>query len=249
MARWTGGSPPINEACRSNERRFVALVGPPAVGKSSISAALVADLSGLLFRLREFAFSCQTEGRFDRSVFDTADHLGWFSDDTVDMILRAAFLDGVFRDAGLVVLENFPGSASQLRMIATIAASCRSRLVVVELVADDWTVAERARRRRVCATCEADPRGDPHRPAVASKESLECCARCGSVLALRRSDEPGLFAARLHRYRQRIPGIRRAARIAGTPYRAVSAEAGSDACVEAVKAQVRSLGFVESSSV
>jgi adenylate kinase family enzyme len=249
MARWTGGSPPINEAYRSYERGFVALVGPPAVGKSTVSAALVADLTGQVFRLRDFAFSCQTDGRFNRGFFDAVDHLGWFSDETVDMVLRAAFLDGVFGDGGLVVLENFPGSASQLGMIATIAASCGSRLVAVELVADDLTVAERARRRRVCATCEADPRGDPHRPAVVSKESPERCAGCDSILATRRGDEPGLFAARLHRYRRRIPAIRRASRLDGTPYRTVSAEVGPARCAEAVKAQVRSLGFVKSSSV
>ncbi|RFS43625.1 hypothetical protein D0Q02_26790 [Micromonospora craniellae] len=199
-----------------------------------------ADLG--IFRLREFAYRCRGEGRFDPGVFDTDDPLGWYRDSTVELLLTAAFAHGAYTERGLVLLENLPGNADQLQMIVKIAALSESAVGVIELVADDLTVETRSRQRRVCPTCEADPQGDPHRPAVGSETSPGHCRRCHTRLIPRRSDDPAILSARLRRYRDRIPGIRACAKDEGLPYRRVDATRGADACSEAVVAAVRSLG-------
>ncbi|MFV2021679.1 hypothetical protein [Micromonospora sp. LOL_023] len=215
-------------------------MGPPAAGKSTVSAFLAAA-GASVFRLREFAYRCRSEGRFDPRVFDTDDPLGWYGDSTVELLLTAAFVDGAYADRGVVLLENLPGNANQLQMIAKIAALGGS-VVGVELLADDLTVETRSRGRRVCPACEADPQGDPHRPAVGSETSPGRCRRCHTLLVPRRSDDPVVLSARLRRYRDRIPGIRALAQEEGLPYRRVDATQAADACREAVAAAVLKLG-------
>jgi adenylate kinase family enzyme len=219
---------------------FVALIGPPAVGKSTVSAALVAALGVQVFRLREFARTCQSSEGFDAALFDTTDPLGWFGDATVETLLRAAFVDRTVPSQGLVLVENLPGSANQLQILARIAGMREAPLAVVELAADDLTLAVRATYRRVCRSCEPDLLGDPHQPASASTMSADHCERCSGPLTSRRSDDPAIFLARLERYRHRITAIRQETWVAGLPYQRVDATTDPPTSSQAVQAAIRS---------
>lgn len=211
-------------------RGFVAVVGPPAVGKTTVSGELAYRCGTGVFRLREFAHEFGSRPGVDGHRFTTCDPLGWFDDETVAVLLQAAFLRGQFRAWGLVVLENFPGAVAQLRLVEAIAGELRAPLAVIELTAPDGVVATRARTRRVCLTCEPDPRGDPHRPASPSARAPDQCGHCGGWLRRRLGDHSPLFVARLQRFRSRIPAIRREATALRLPYQVVDASGDAGTC-------------------
>lgn len=213
-------------------RGFVAVVGPPAVGKSTVSGALAYRSGARVFRLREFAHEFGSRPGVDEHRFATCDPLGWFGDETVAVLLQAAFLRGQFPARGLVVLENFPGAVAQLRLLQAIAGELRAPVAVIELTAPDSVVATRARARRVCLTCEPDPRGDPHRPASPSAHAPDQCGHCGGWLRRRLGDHSPLFVARLQRFRSRIPAIRREAAALRLPYQVVDASGDAGTCRE-----------------
>lgn len=213
---------------------LVAVVGPPAVGKSTVTGALADRFDARVFRLREFAHQFCARPGVDQHLFDTDDPLGWLSEETVALLLRAAFLHGQSPGQPIVVLENFPGSITQFRLLHATAGQLRAPLAVVELTADDGLLGIRVRTRRVCPTCEPDPRGDPHRPACPVAEYPERCASCGGALALRRGDERQQFAARLARFRRRIPAIRQAVRALHLPYHVVDATGDPTSCLHRV---------------
>ncbi|MGH3815652.1 MAG: hypothetical protein ACRDUV_24900 [Pseudonocardiaceae bacterium] len=76
--------------------RFVAVAGPPAAGKSTVTRAL-ADRSGAqVFRLREFAHEFRSRPTIDQRPFDTRDSLGWFPEETVFLLLQTAFIQRQF---------------------------------------------------------------------------------------------------------------------------------------------------------
>lgn len=85
---------------------FVAVVGPPGGGKSTITGALADRMGAQVFRLREFAYEFRAQSSVDQRLFHTSDPLGWFPEDTVAVLVRAAFLDGRFPARPMVVLEN-----------------------------------------------------------------------------------------------------------------------------------------------
>lgn len=213
---------------------FVAVVGPPAVGKSTVTSALADRFGARVFRLREFAHEFRTRSGVNQRLFDTGDPLGWFPEETVALLLRSAFLHGQFPVQPMAVLENFPGSLTQLRLLNATAGQLRAPPAVIELTAGDDQLAIRACTRRVCLTCEPDPLGDPHRPACSAVEDPDRCASCGGALTLRRSDEPQRFTARLARFRRRIPTIRQAATALQLPYHVVDASDDPTICLHRV---------------
>ncbi|MGH3687648.1 MAG: hypothetical protein ACRDRU_13095 [Pseudonocardiaceae bacterium] len=214
--------------------RFVAVLGPPAVGKSTVSRALAGCLDAQIFRLREFAHECHSHGTADERLFETHDSLGWLPEETVFLLLQTAFMHGQFPARGLVVLENFPGSLTQLLVLKSIADQLQAPLMLIELTADDIVVAGRARSRRVCPACEPDPRGDSHRPAHPAIHDPDRCDLCGGGLLPRRGDEPQRFAPRLARFRRRIPAIRRAATVLQLAYHAADATCDPGTCLQSV---------------
>jgi adenylate kinase family enzyme len=224
----------VDDAGFCAAERFIAVVGPPAVGKSPVTRTLADHLDAQVFRLREFAHEFRSHGTVDERLFDTRDSLDWFSEETVFLLLQAAFIQGQFQTCGLVVLENFPGSLTQLLLLKATADQLRAPLMLIELTADNIVVAARARTRRVCPTCEPDQCGDPHRPARPATHDLDRCDRCGGGLQPRRDDEPHRFAARLARFRRRIPAIRRAAMALQMPYHAADATCDPDTCLQSV---------------
>ncbi len=221
---------------------LLALIGPPAAGKTTVSADLVHRLGATVFRLREFAIHCRAERLFSDEAFSTHDELGWFSDTLVDALLRAAFLHGHFPATSVVILENFPGTAEQLHLLDSVARIRGAQIGVIELAAPDQILHVRARRRRVCVTCEPDPLGDPHRPAIASAAKPTACRECGDALVRRRSDQPAILAARLQRYRQRSAAIRDSATALGLPYVRINATAEPAATVAAAAQVAAALG-------
>jgi adenylate kinase len=216
--------------------RFVAVVGPPAVGKSTVTGALADRLGARVFRLRDFAHKFRSRPAADQRLFNTCDSLGWLPEETVFLLLQAALLHGQFPARGLVALENFPGSLTQFLLLTAIADQLRAPLTLIELTAADTVVAARARARRVCPTCEPDPRGDPHRPSLRTTRDPDRCDSCGGGLLPRRGDEPQRFAARLARFRRRIPAIRRAATALHISYDAVDSTSDPDTCLQGVTA-------------
>jgi len=143
---------------------FVALTGPPAVGKSTLSAQLVAYHGAQVFRLREFAQDFRHRADADPALFATGDPLGWFPDQTVQVLLEVALLRPAQSD--VTVLENLPGTVTQLRAISEIGDRLGLPVMVIELTAPDAVVIGRSLARRVCLVCEPDLSADPTSPPV-----------------------------------------------------------------------------------
>lgn len=114
---------------------FLCLLGPPAVGKSTISSSLADRADVQMFRLRDYAQHLRSREPEVGKLFATRDPLGWFSDGAVAYCLRNAFVDGNVPVAGVVVLENLPGSRVQVGQLHAVAAGRRVPLVLVELAA------------------------------------------------------------------------------------------------------------------
>jgi len=212
----------------------IALVGPPAVGKSTVTASVAGALGAEVFRLRDFGGRFRHDHPYLDDLFAPVDAFGRFGDPAVEVLLTAAF--GPPDLTGRVLLENFPGSVAQLRLLSELAAEHGWIFRVVELAAPDTVVAARSNARRVCAVCEPDPRCDPHRPARGRPGDPEVCSDCGAGLQRRRCDEPDRFAARLHRFRTRLADLRAAAGACGVPHVVIDAAEKPAAVVHAVLA-------------
>lgn len=190
---------------------LLSILGPPAVGKSTLTAHLATDQGAAVFRLREFASTFRGHHPHAEQLLATTDPLGWFADTAVDIMLRAAFIGGLFPivAAQLVVLESLPGTPFQVNAIARLAADLGVAYALLELTATDEHLCRRADVRRVCGSCEPGP--EPRRPAQPDQADPACCAACGTPLRRRSADHPAARAARTGRYQDRISSIRLAA--------------------------------------
>ena len=190
--------------------RVVAIFGPPAAGKTTLTLRLAMIQGRAVFRLREHV----PEPALAATV-SSVKRLGWIDDITV-----TAAVDGYFRslttDSAVhtVLLDNFPGSSSQVGLLLAVLSELHpgARLEAVELLAEPKVLNTRARNRRVCHRCERDPIRDPRLPAEPSPDDPGRCSRCGNILHPRRGDSPSLFKARIQRYRHTATGIRSAFR-------------------------------------
>lgn len=218
--------------------RLIAVIGPPVVGKSTVTGLAATELGVHVFRLREFADRYQVDHPEFDHLFETADPLGWFRDDTVKMLLGVAF--DVPSRAGTVLLENLPGNAIQVHYLVELSHAAGHELEVIELAAPDNLLTVRASTRRVCPSCEPDPRGAPHHPAHGLPTAPDDCDRCGGRLTPRKSDEFPLFEARLRRFRNNCPHIRTAAAAARVPYRVIDAADNVSSVSTAFQAACRS---------
>lgn len=223
---------------------LLAVVGPPGAGKSSLTRNLTTHGVRGVFRLREFVDEHRDRADSDhdrsdrvgvsghdaghnagRAVSPGRDRLGWLSEHTVDALVEAAVAEGRIGGSGVTLLEGFPGSRYQTRLLHRIGAELDAAVLLVELGVPDEVALARARSRRVCPECEPDRRGDPHRPAVPDHHYPERCAACGGLLACRPSDAAPILGSRLRRYRRRITGIRWVAAHLGLPHVLVDATA------------------------
>lgn len=188
--------------------RALAVIGPPAAGKTTLTMRLGGPPGCRVFRLRE-----HVPGTLLAATASDAERLGWIDDLTVTRALRG-YLESLTAERAVhtLLLDNFPGSGTQayllLSALARMAPGCAVH--VVELAADPAVLDSRVRGRRVCHHCERDPIHDPRLPAQASPADPRRCARCGGILHPRRGDAPRLLAARTRRYEDAVSGIREA---------------------------------------
>jgi adenylate kinase len=192
--------------------QVIAFIGPPAVGKTTLTIQLGEDAGCTVFRLREHVPQEMP------AAAANSDRVDWVDDVTVARALRA-YIEETTADKSVhtALLDNFPGSGIQVRLLLGVLHRLQPECTVtaVELVLDERVRQRRVRSRRVCHTCEHDPVHDPRLPAVASSGDPWRCARCGGVLHPRRGDAPRLVAARTTRFEHEAPGLRRAFADAG----------------------------------
>lgn len=188
--------------------RALAIIGPPAAGKTTLTMQLGKMSGCCVFRLREHVPETMLA-----ATATSAERLGWLDDLTVTRALRG-YLDTVIRTSTVhtVLLDNFPGSDTQARLLVSVLRKLAPSCVVhvVELVIRPSVIEERVRERRVCHQCEQDPIHDPRLPACPSPTDPRRCARCNSILHPRRGDAPRLLSARVQRYNRAAIGIRSA---------------------------------------
>jgi adenylate kinase len=191
----------------------IAIIGPPAVGKTTLTMQLGQLPGRRVFRLRE-----HVPETILAATATSAERLGWIDDLTVTMALRS-YLDSAVNDSAVhtVFFDNFPGSGQQVNIFLSTLHKLAPTCLVhpIELVADLAILNRRIRSRRVCHHCERDPIHDPRLPAVPSPADPRRCAHCNNILHPRRGDAPRLFSARMRRYRQTAEGIREAFASAG----------------------------------
>lgn len=183
----------------------VPIFGPPAAGKTTLTMRLGSAPGRHVFRLREHVSHEILEATAVRP-----EQLGWIDDFTVASALRSYFdTANADPDVHTILLDNFPGSASQVeQLLATVWALTPCHIEAIEVVTDLKTLKQRARNRKVCHQCERDPINDPRLPAIPSDDDPWQCDRCGGILHPRRGDSPRLYRARMFRYHQAAAGIR-----------------------------------------
>jgi adenylate kinase len=193
--------------------QVIAFLGPPAVGKTTLTIRLGENAGCTVFRLRE-----HVPQEMLAAAAANSDRVDWIDDVTVARALRA-YIEEAIADKPVhsALLDNFPGSGIQVRLLLGLLHRLQPGCAVtaVELVLDERVRQERVRARRVCHTCERDPVHDPRLPAVASAGDPWRCARCGGILHPRRGDAPRLVAGRTSRFEHEAPGLRQALADAG----------------------------------
>ena len=189
-------------------KRAIAVIGPPAVGKTTLTMQLGQVPGRQIFRLRE-----HVPKTILAATATSAEQLGWIDDITVTRALQG-YIESVVSDdtTHIVLLDNFPGNDTQAQLLLSILHKSAPVCVVtvVELAADAATIQSRVRERRVCHRCERDPIHDPRLPAVPNPADQRRCSRCNSVLHPRRGDAPRLLRARIQRYERAAISIREA---------------------------------------
>ena len=188
--------------------RALAVIGPPAAGKTTLTMRLGKLPGCCVFRLREHVPETMLA-----ATATSAERLGWLDDVTVTRALRG-YLEMAIRKGTVhtILLDDFPGSDTQARLLASLLGKLAPECVlhVVELVITATAVKRRVVERRVCHQCEQDPIHDPRLPAQPNTADTRRCARCNSILHPRRGDAPRLLAARMQRYYRAVIGIRTA---------------------------------------
>lgn len=203
--------------CDTGNAAFVALIGPPGAGKTTVARALSRRHKVAVFRLRE-AVRAYSNLLADLPASD--DPLGWLDMEAVRRTLHAAFVKGRFTFEDVVLLDNFPGTAAQLRLLAEVSALVGGRLTLLELRARHDTVRKRVAERRTCPCCGPDP----HAPATVSTADPARCGVCGAVLDQRESDHPARHRLRRSRYLENLPEITAVATELGVAHVSISAD-------------------------
>jgi adenylate kinase len=194
-------------------KHVIAVIGPPAAGKTTLTMQFGRQPGQDVFRLRE-----HVPETILAATATSAERLGWIDDVTVAVALRHYVESVIDQDRTHTVLfDNFPGSARQVGILLSTVQKLVPKCGVhpVELVAAETTLNRRIRQRRVCHRCEHDPIHDPRLPATPNPADPRRCGRCNNILHPRRGDAPRLLAARMQRYRRAAEGIRAAFADAG----------------------------------
>ncbi len=154
----------------------IAVVGPPAAGKTTLTLQLGQPPGRRVFRLREHV----PHAVLAATATDAA-RLGWIDNFTVITSVHQ-YVETLIRDSTIhtLLLDNFPGTGTQASLFLSVLRQLAPRCTVmaVELTSDLMVLRHRALQRRVCPTCEHDPLCDPRLPAAASPADPSRCARC-----------------------------------------------------------------------
>lgn len=203
---------------RRGATAWVAVIGPPGAGKSTVVAAIAGVGSVPVFRLRE---AIRARPQLLAALAPTPDPLGWVSVEAVCRVMHATFVEDRFGlDAATVLLDNFPGTAAQLELLAEVATCTGARPALLELCATARTVVARVAGRRVCPSCGPDT----HAPAIPATDDPERCGSCAAPLARRETDQPRLHGLRLARYTANQPEIAQCAAALGIAHLTVNAD-------------------------
>jgi adenylate kinase len=204
----------------------MAILGPPAVGKTTLTMRLSESPGYEVFRLRE-----HVPDTILAATATDAQRIGWIDDLTVAEAIRSYFEWAIVKGTvQTVLLDNFPGSGTQVWLLLGILSRLAPGCVVraVELLANHEVRERRMLTRRVCHQCEQDPIHDPRIPAQSAAEDPERCARCDGLLHPRRGDAPRLFDLRTQRYEDEAAGIRAAFAAAGVEVVQVDSHCSKD---------------------
>ncbi len=202
---------------------YVAVVGPPASGKSTLATALAAVFAAPIIRPRDAIRALLEQEPRLHELYAPINELGWISDGALGVAVRAA----VWRvpgDQQIVILENLPGDANQLADLYLWAQRVCGRMLMVHLDTTDELLLARGVARRVCQACERDQPGEPHEPATANGLDPNRCNNCGAPLTTRRDDDYAILQSRTHRHRHYFRSIRATAEALDLPF--VSVDAG-----------------------
>ncbi|WP_432151786.1 adenylate kinase family protein [Streptomyces sp. bgisy029] len=177
----------------------MALVGPPAAGKSTAMRAFFAAQPGLAhFAVRVFFGRQAAAGTplgLQAKAF--AEQARWLPDEFVGQGL-ATFLEEELPAASGVVLEGFPRNADQAQLLDRVLAGFGlelGRFVLLD-VPDDVATA-RVGQRQVCQRCDTFVENGVLVPDAS-------CPRCGGAVVLRRDDAPEVFRERLWHHRESV---------------------------------------------
>lgn len=198
------------------DRLYISLLGPPNVGKSTLTSALSVHLGAAVIRPRDAIQQAIAMQPYVAELFIPVDDLGWASDYALAYAVRNA-IAALPRKVKIVILENLPWDALQLLDLVHMIVRTSSELAVLLIDAPDDVLLQRANRRRVCQTCERDPRRDPRRPATPAADDSERCGICGGPLTVRLDDSPEILTRRLERSREYLMEITRYADGANIP--------------------------------
>jgi adenylate kinase family enzyme len=236
----------IDDGARWNA--FICLVGPPSSGKSSIVDAVSAvDGDTAVFRMRRFTRDCVRAGLVPAHL-NMDDPRGDYPLDTIDHLLRTAFLHHRFLAPGTVVLlDDFPRRAEDLRLLHSVARTCGASIAVIELIARGVDLMARAHHRLLCMSCEPDLDGDPHQPAAPGPGLPDRCTRCQGPLQVRRDDLPNAFADREGIYERRSSELYQTAADLGITPKCIDSAGDIGEAVDFVRATIQRLTSGETS--
>lgn len=133
---------------------YVAVVGPPASGKSTLASALAAAFAAPIIRPREAIRALFEHEPRLHELYAPINELGWISDGALGVAIRAAVWR-VPSDQQMVILENLPGDACQLADLYLWAQRVRGRVLMVHLDTADELLVARGVARRVCQAWRA----------------------------------------------------------------------------------------------
>jgi adenylate kinase len=196
-------------------RLIISLLGPPNVGKSTLSTALSAEFEAQVVRPRDAMRQVVDARPGLAELFSPVDSLGWASDYALAYALRVAIDSAPSGRA--VLLENLPWDALQFLDLYHRTVNSAVDLVVLLVDAGDDVLMARGAGRRVCQACEHDPGGLPRRPARPAAGDADRCAVCGGALSTRPDDSVEILGERIRRSRRYLADITRYAAVVGVP--------------------------------
>lgn len=166
----------------------IVLLGRPGAGKGTQGERLAKRLGVTHVSTGDVlrgAMAADTP--LGRSVRATVEH-GELVPDTVMGGLVAEVVAGAHSG---ILFDGYPRTVAQCETLSSMLGPCGPDLAV-DLDVPAATVLDRVRRRRVCSACGVIGPGGMGRAAA--------CAQCGSALARRIDDDPGVLLRRLGAY-------------------------------------------------